>query len=253
VLDRIREAIMTHDVEPALLAQVHAEISTSFGSERVRMRSSSNTEDLSAFNGAGLYTSISAAIDDPARTVADAMRTVWASLWSRRAFDEREIGNIDQSKVAMAILVHGAFVSERANGVGISRNLNDPIRSDEYYFNFQIGEAAVTNPAPGVTTEQVVHTPWAPARDGVAELSYQGHSSLTDEPVMSLLEIRHAGCVLRAIHDHFRTLLDPTAQDAWFAMDIELKLLGDQRELMVKQARPYSFGTAEIPVDCREF
>lgn len=253
VLDRIRAAILTHPVEPTLLAQVHAGISGRYGGARVRMRSSSNTEDLPEFNGAGLYTSVSAAIDDPERTIADGMRTVWSSLWSRRAFDEREMGNIDQGKVAMAILVHEAFVSERANGVGISRNISDPLRSDERYFNFQIGEAAVTNPAPGVTTEQVIHTPWAPAREGVAELSYQGHSSLTAEPVMSLNEIRQASCVLRAIHDHFRAILDPTGQDQWFAMDIELKLLGDQRELMVKQARPYSFGSAEIPPGCREF
>ena len=42
-------------------------------------------------------------------------------------------------------------------------------------------------------------------------------------------------------------------ENRWFAMDIELKLVGLQRDLMVKQARPYSFGSAQIPADCREF
>lgn len=253
VLERMRAAILAHPVDRTLLAQMHVQISTHFGTRRVRLRSSSNTEDLPEFNGAGLYTSVSASIGDPERTIENGMREVWSSLWSRRAFDEREMGNIDQSKVAIAILVHEAFVSERANGVGISRNILDPLRSDQLYFNFQIGEAAVTNPAPGVTTEQVVHTPWAFGRTDVPELAYQGHSSLTDGPVMSPKEIRKVSCVLESIHDHFRALLDPQQQDRWFAMDIELKLLGDERALMVKQARPYSFGSAEIPADCREF
>jgi len=252
-LERIRAAIMNHPVDSSLLAQVHAEVSTHFGTERVRLRSSSNTEDLPEFNGAGLYESISAAVDDPERTIADGMRTVWSSLWSRRAFDEREQVNIDQARVAMGILVHEAFPSERANGVGISRNILNPLYSFQHYFNFQIGEAAVTNPAPGVTTEQVVHWPEALWNSGAAELDYQSHSSLTAEPVMSLAEIRRASCVLRAIQGHFKLLIDPGNLNRWFAMDIELKLLGDQRTLMVKQARPYSFGSAEIPADCREF
>ncbi len=253
VLDRMRAAILSHPVDPVLLAQVHAHIDTHFGDARVRMRSSSNTEDLPEFNGAGLYTSLSVAIGDPERPIEGGMRTVWSSLWTRRAYDERELGNIDQSKVAIAILVHEAFPSERANGVGISRNIIDPLRGDERYFNFQVGEAAVTNPAPGVTTEQLIHTPWAPGREGVAELTYRGHSSLTDGPVMSIEEVRQVSCVLRAIHNHFRKILDPQFENPWFAMDIEMKLLGPERELMVKQARPYSFGSAEIPADCREF
>lgn len=253
VLDQMRAAILAHPVDRTLLAQVHAQISSHFGTERVRLRSSSNTEDLPEFNGAGLYTSVSVAIGDPERPIEDGIRTVWASLWSRRAFDEREMGNIDQSKVAMAILVHEAFRSERANGVGISRNVLDPGRADERYFNFQVGEAAVTNPAPGVTTEQVIHTPWAIAAEGVPELTTLARSSLTSTPVMSVDEVREINCVLTSIHAAFRRALDPANETQWFAMDIELKRLGEDRRLMVKQARPYSFGNSDIPADCREF
>jgi len=253
VLEQMRAAILAHPVDKTLLAQVHAQISQHFGTARVRLRSSSNTEDLPEFNGAGLYTSVSVAIGDPERDIQDGIRTVWASLWSRRAFDEREMGNIDQSRVAMAILVHEAFRAERANGVGISRNILDPGRADERYFNFQVGEAAVTNPAPGVTTEQVIHTPWAVAAVGVPELTTLARSSLTSSSVMSVAEIRQINCVLTSIHNAFRRVLDPQRQTQWFAMDIELKLLGDDRELMVKQARPYSFGNSDIPAGCRDF
>jgi hypothetical protein len=36
-------------------------------------------------------------------------------------------------------------------------------------------------------------------------------------------------------------------------MDIEWKLVGPERQLVIKQARPFSFGRADVPTDCREF
>jgi hypothetical protein len=35
-------------------------------------------------------------------------------------------------------------------------------------------------------------------------------------------------------------------------MEVEFKFVGEQRDLVIKQARPYSFGGADIPADCRE-
>jgi hypothetical protein len=253
VLDEVRDKIMTTPVDEELLDAVTRAIDARFGGVRVRFRSSSNTEDLPAFNGAGLYTSLSAEVDDDDRSVDDAMRTVWASLFSLRAYDEREAAHIDQARVAMAILVHPAFLSERVNAVAISRNLLDPTRSDIHYFNVQRGEASVANPAPGVSTEQLTRRlRWVP---GVLEIEYQSHSSfaLGTEPVMTTEEVRAASCQLGKIHNHFKRLIDPGDDNHWFAVDIELKLLGDERELLIKQARPYSFGRAEVPQDCREF
>lgn len=252
VLDEVRDLIMTTPVDEELLADVTEAVDKRFGGKRARFRSSSNTEDLPAFNGAGLYTSLSAEVDDDDRAVDDALRTVWASLFSLRAYDEREAAYIDQSRVAMGVLVHPAFLSERANAVAISRSLIDPIRSDIYYFNTQRGEASVANPAPGVVTEQLT---FRLERFGDSpQIQYQSRSTFSpDAPVMTLDEISNASCYLKLIHDHFRTLLDPAEENHWFAMDIELKLLGDDRELMIKQARPYSFGSADPPQDCREF
>ncbi|MEZ4436836.1 MAG: PEP/pyruvate-binding domain-containing protein, partial [bacterium] len=218
-----------------------------FGDAGVRFRSSSNTEDLPGFNGAGLYTSVTAYLDDPTDPIDDAIREVWASLYLARAWDERDYFNIAQDEVAMAVLVHPAFPGERANGVGISRNVLEPIR-DQHYFNVQHGEALVTNPAPGVGTEQIIHD-----RRRSPRVRYLARSTLRDgAPVLSSEEIEAVACALRAIHRHFQPLIDPLGEDRWFAMDIEFKLLGDERSLLVKQARPYSFGSAEVPADCRE-
>jgi len=252
-LRAVRDLILNHPVEPGLLTQVEAAVSERYGTARVRFRSSSNTEDLPNFNGAGLYTSISAELDNDDRRVEDAMRTVWASLWNFRAYDERSFANIDDSRVAMGILVHPASLSEEANGVAVSRNVLEPDRGDLYYINVQLGEATVTNPAPGVTTEQLVYQ-WGRQPPVV----YHGQSSLLDalpnppEHVMSQAEVALLACSLRAVHDWFRPLLDPDSENRWFAMEVEFKLLDGGRQLLVKQARPHSFGRSEFFGDCRE-
>jgi hypothetical protein len=250
----VRQLVLSHAVEPELLAQVEAAVLARYGQERVRFRSSSNTEDLPTFNGAGLYTSISAELDDPERSVADAMRTVWASLWNERAYDERAFARIRRDTLGMGILVHPASLSERGNGVGVSRNVLEPVRGDQYYINAQLGEASVTNPAPAVSTEQLIYQ-WY-RRPPVL---YQSESSLlgalpeAPATVLSEVEVVRVSCALQAVHDHFRPLLDPGNQNPWFAMEIEFKLMGPERQLVVKQARPHSFGAPEIIRDCREF
>ena len=70
--------------------------------------------------------------------------------------------------------------------------------------------------------------------------------------MLSEEELGYVACTLRAIHGHFKPLIDPEDENPWFAMDIEFKLIGPARALVVKQARPYSFGAAAIPQDCRE-
>ena len=135
--------------------------------------------------------------------------------------------------------------------MAISRNVLDPTRADIHYLNAQFGEASVANPAPGVVTEQFIHH-WRHI-PGTPEVEYQSRSSLaTGKDVLSLPEVRAISCQLHAIHEHFRRRLDPAGENPWFAVDIELKLIGQDRRLLIKQARPYSFGDAELPVDCRE-
>jgi hypothetical protein len=150
----------------------------------------------------------------------------------------------------MGVLVHPSFPHEAANGVGISRNLLDPTRGDIYYLNSQAGEASVTNPAPGVTTE-ALEFQWPPRTPLVA---LQSVSSLTDGAlVISQDESIAVACALYQVHRHFRPLLDPAGDDPWFAMEIEYKFLYPSRQLVVKQGRPHTFSGFDIAGDCREF
>ena len=251
-LAKVRQKIREAPVDPALLSEIEAAVIQRFGEARLRFRSSSNTEDLTGFNGAGLYESIAAELGDADRPLDGALREVWASLWNTRAYDEREYGHIDQSRVAMGVLVHPSFKSERANVIAISRDVLDPTRADIHYLNAQQGEASVANPAPGVTTEQMIHHwRWIP---NTPVVEYQAKSSLTQGAnVLSIDDVLSISCRLRAVHDHFQALLDPLYENRWFAMDVEVKLVGPSRSVVFKQARPYTFGRASRPADCREF
>ena len=247
-LAEVRALIRAHPVDAALVRDVEAYIEAQFGPfQRVRFRSSSNTEDLPGFNGAGLYLSRSAQLNDPERQIDDVLRDVWASLYAARAYEERDYHNIEQGGVAMGVLVHPAFLSEEANGVAISRNILEPIREQDY-INVQVGEASVANPAPGVRTEQMIYD-----RRRTPRIQVLARSSLTEgEPVISADEANAISCTVREIQQHFRPLIDPAEENRWFAMDIEFKLVGADRALWVKQARPYSFGATPVPLDCRE-
>jgi hypothetical protein len=125
------------------------------------------------------------------------------------------------------------------------------VRSDVHYMNAQLGEASVANPAPGVSSEELLHhTVFTP---GTPELEYRSQSSLSHGArVLSVFDAQRLSCVVSGIHDHFRNVLDPRGENRWFAMDIEAKLVGDDRHVVIKQARPFKFGRTEQPKDCRE-
>lgn len=242
-LERVRALILEHPVDPELVTQTYAAISERYPGIRVRFRSSSNVEDLPGFNGAGLYQSLGETVTE-ASEVEDGIRTIWASLWSLRAYDERSYYNVDQDACAMGVLIHDAFPSEAVNGVAISRDALSPTHADRYYLNVQVGEALVTNPAPGILSEQftfeLYRTPSA---------VYHTKSTFSpDAHVMTEPESWNMVCALLDIHEHFQPLLDPAGENPWFAMDIEFKLLGQGRAPLIKQARAYSFGD-DVPSD----
>jgi hypothetical protein len=108
--------------------------------------------------------------------------------------------------------------------------------------------ASVTNPAPGVTSEEVLYSWWTRPPEVT-----NSHSSLIEGPVLTAAEMSTLACYIRAVELHFRGRLDPRNENPWFAMESEFKLVGPERKPILKQARPYSFGRADIPVDCREF
>lgn len=228
----IRQVIETSTVEPALAAALDAEVRARFGTARVRLRSSSNAEDLPNFAGAGLYSSFAAQLGTATPPAVQLTKT-WASVWNFAAFQERAFWNIDHRAVDMAVAVHVAFPDEDCNGVVITRSIANPA-VEGHYVNVQRGEASVTNPENGALPE--IYTA-VPTGAGVLVLRDRYSSLSPGTPLMTEPEIAELYTAAATAHAHFAALygVDPSG----FALDLEFKRVPPGRRLVIKQARPY--------------
>jgi hypothetical protein len=158
---------------------------------------------------------------------------VWASVWSWKAFEERSFWSIDHLAVRMGVAVHRSFPDEEANGVLITENIADPFVAG-YYVNAQLGELAVTNPAGGALPEifSII-----PAPSGI-QVARQRFSSLSPgQPLLAESEVKALFAAAFKVELHFAPLYQ--ADPNGLALDLEWKLHGPERQLVIKQVRPY--------------
>ena len=234
-LDDLRDDIKDAETPQWIIDALTAMHATYPEGQSLRYRSSTNNEDLPGFNGAGLYDSKT---QDPDETEEDgidkSLKQVFASLWTFRAFTEREFHRIDHLAAKMGVLVHPNYSDELANGVAVSF---DPIRgwAGYYYVNTQLGEDLVTNPEAHSVPEELL---LSRDTDGYTVLAF---SNLVDRGklLMSDAQIDQLRRHLAVIHDHFERLYNP-APDEQFAMEIEFKITS-ANVLAIKQARPWVF------------
>ena len=237
MLDNIRYMFKHIPVDKNFGDALDAKVRNLYGEAGVRLRSSTNSEDLSDFNGAGLYKSVKATAREK-DLPSDEIRKVWASVWSFKVFEERALWNIDHMSVQMAVAVHEAFPDEVANGVIITQNIADYSVAG-IYANIQVGETSITNPEGGELPEiiSIIESP-APQR-GVQTVLLQ-HSSLSpDSLILTDGEIYPLYRFVQKIQNRFASLYDKNP-DA-LALDIEFKVMGPERKLIFKQVRPYVF------------
>ena len=238
-LSELRDAIKAGAVDPAFEQTLLAKLDADFPGTRVRFRSSTNAEDIGSFNGAGLYTSKSGDPNDPEYPVFDAVRKVWASVYSDRAFDERSYYGIDHRNIGMALLVHRSFPDEDANGVAITANVFDRSGVEpSFYVNVQEGEESVVQPETGTTTDQFLYY----YQQTGSPIVFLAHSNLVDDgqTVLTAEETHELGTALQAIHQYFQGVYGSSG--GFYGMDVEFKFdSSDTGEsvLFVKQARPY--------------
>jgi hypothetical protein len=232
--DAMRAGVVNADFEALLVSK----LTTDFPGVRMRFRSSTNAEDLDGFTGAGLYTSRSGELADPESPVLDAVRRVWSSVWSFRAFEERTYRSIDHGAVGMALLVHRSFPEEEANGVALTNNPFDKTGVDPaFYVNVQYGELSVVQPEPNTSTEEYLH--YFDVQN--QPVSYLSNSNLvpSGERVLSPAQVQELGVALDLIRRHFAPAY---AVAPWWAMDVEFKFDAEGDEvppLFIKQARPF--------------
>ena len=237
MLDNIRYMFKHIPVEKSFGDALDAKVRELYGEAGVRLRSSTNSEDLSDFNGAGLYKSVKATAREK-DLPSDEIRKVWASVWSFKVFEERTLWNIDHMSVQMAVAVHEAYPDEVANGVIITQNIADYSVAG-IYANIQVGETSITNPEGGELPEIISIIPSPPPARGVQSVLLQ-HSSLSpDSLILTDGEIYRLYQFVQRIQNRFAELYN-VYSDA-LALDIEFKVMGEERKLIFKQVRPYIF------------
>ncbi len=204
----------------------------------VRVRSSTNNEDLPGFSGAGLYTSKTQHPDEG--HMSKSVKQVYASMWNFRAYDERDFYRVDHFIAAMGLLCHPNYNEEKSNGVGVSI---DPIyqTAETFYLNTQVGEFLITNPDENSIPEEILLS--ENADQGYFVLRY---SNLVEdgELVMEDIYLDQLREYLRVIHDEFAILYNVVGAEG-FGMDIEYKVTAED-QLIIKQARPWVSFWAEI-------
>ena len=250
-LEALDVAMQVAPVDGAVLDTVGAAIEQAWGTDAVmvRFRSSSNAEDSVLFSGAGLYESTSVCLaddrdadeDGPSvcdpdqpdeRGVARGLKRVWRSLWSMRAYEERDWFGIDPRAVAMGILVNDRAKDEQASVVAFSGNPFDA-EDNRYVINAQAGEASVVAPASGEITEKVLLT----VEGGSVTQILRVRDSNLVPPGTAVL----SDALLESLGAHLAGMVDAYPLDGATGdvlLDTEWKVLADGR-LVAKQIRPF--------------
>ncbi len=135
-LTSLRERIQQGKFDDKLATQIVRRVRLEFPGKGLFVRSSSNTEDLPNFSGAGLYTTVPNVKDE--RQLIEAIKTVWASLWNFEAYEARERAVIDHSKVYMAVLLQEGINSE-SSGVMITADPFDRDNKGAIYISAKRG------------------------------------------------------------------------------------------------------------------
>jgi hypothetical protein len=135
-LAELRAKIQSGRLNEAFARAVIDKWRATLGGKGVFVRSSTNSEDLPDFSGAGLYTSVPNVRDE--RALLEAIKTVWASLWNYEAHEARESFGINHSAVYPAVLIQEGVNAEAA-GVLITTNPFDKDDRRSVYINAKRG------------------------------------------------------------------------------------------------------------------
>ncbi len=145
-----------------------------FGTKGVFARSSTNSEDLPNFSGAGLYTSVPNVRDDAA--LLDAVKAVWASLWNYEAYESRESFGINHSAVYPAVLIQEGMNADAA-GVLITTNIFDREDRRSVYINAKRG-LGIRVVEGRMVPEQLLFNPQASGHGAVRVLTRSGDDTM---------------------------------------------------------------------------
>lgn len=154
-LEEFRNAIQKAPFDDSLRKEVISQWRTQLGGRPVFVRSSSNSEDLPNFSGAGLYSSVPNVRE--ADKLIDAVKKVWGSLWKFEAYEARVRNYVSQKDVYMSALVQ-LGVDMQKGGVMITKDPFDKDSDDSVYISAVCGHNSKVVDNSGLP-EQILFNP----------------------------------------------------------------------------------------------
>ena len=124
-LRKIRNWIMSAELDPAFVAELKQAMADEFGTDGnygVFVRSDTNVEDLPGFTGAGLNLTVPNVVGF--NNVLHAIRQVWASPFTERAFGWRQALMDHPEHLYVAVLLHKGVNNDKS-GVLVSANVDN--------------------------------------------------------------------------------------------------------------------------------
>ena len=234
-LEELREMMMGWELDPQLLEKVLVQWRGQLKGQGVFVRSSSNSEDLPHFSGAGLYTTIPNV--KTAEALEDAIKRSWASVFNFEAYEARRVAGFSSDSVMMSVFVQVAVDAE-ASGVMITRNPFDATKPYMTYIAAKRGLGIRVVEGRRVA-EQVMYSSYSQAvqvltsSDEETALQLDDDGGVKEVPLDGGLRVLTDELVVRLAleGDRIKFLLRPGEQDIEWAIK-------DGR-IIILQARPY--------------
>lgn len=154
-LEDFRKQIQDGKFDDELKKEIVRKWKTQLGGRGVFVRSSSNSEDLPNFSGAGLYSSVPNVKDE--EKLIEAVKKVWASLWKFEAYEARVRNYVSQNDVYMSALIQTG-VDMQKGGVMITKDPFDDKNKDAVYISSVCGHNSAVVDNNGIP-EQIMINP----------------------------------------------------------------------------------------------
>ena len=241
-LTRLREDFQKAAMNPELRSEILRRWHGEFGNRGVFARSSTNSEDLPNFNGAGIYTSMPNLKTD--EQLIEGIKTVWASVWNFEAYEARERAGIDHTKVFMAVLIQEGINSE-SSGVMITTDPfnrdKNPVNKGSIFISAKRGLGMKVVEGQKVA-EQVIYRPIANAVQVLTRS--EEDSLLTFDENGGIKEIPISGERAVLTDDVVRRLAAAAAKtkDVFRERDQDIEWAYMKGQIYIVQARPFISG-----------
>ena len=185
-LTRMRESFQKGTINAQLRTDMLRRLHAEFPGKGVFARSSTNSEDLPNFSGAGLYSTAPNVRGDD--QLVDAIKFVWASVWNFEAYEARERAGIEHTKIFMAVLIQEGINSE-SSGVMITADpFNRESKEPAIYISAKRGLGMKVVEGQRIA-EQVVYRPRANAVQVLTRseedslLTFDEHGGIKEIPI----------------------------------------------------------------------